>query len=360
MNFTISDKTVFAWHKWLGIFVGVFTLFLSITGVLLLFADEIDAATAPELVKVTPAQKRFPLDSMLSLLKQKYPQAILQETILNTSHPDYAVVTEMTLNQERQWAYWNPYTNQINGVRKSEDRFKENVLEWHEELSAGEFGHLFLFVVGLALLGSVLSGVWYYRKSLLKVFKIGVRNRNTYLFNADLHKLIGVCSCLFLLLMGGTGTFFHWEKIERMLGEEGETPQPMGQNIILAPPPVSRITYSLDQFTGAATQTIAGFIPEVITYPQVDEVISVSGDRSESMRLLGKFNSSVLFDIKSAALKGITHREDGDLEQTMERSFEQLHYGQYGGMWSKLIYAFGGLCLAALSITGFIIWLKKK
>jgi uncharacterized iron-regulated membrane protein len=78
------------------------------------------------------------------------------------------------------------------------------------------------------------------------------------------------------------------------------------------------------------------------------------------MRLLGEFNSSALFDSKSAALKGITHREDGDLEQTMERSFEQLHYGQYGGIWSKIIYAFGGLCLATLSITGFVIWLKKK
>jgi uncharacterized iron-regulated membrane protein len=185
MNFKLSDKTVFAWHKWLGLFVGVFTLFLSITGSLLLFKDEIDTLMAPELVKITPAQKKFPLDSMLSVLKQNYPQAILKETVLYTSHPAHAVVTEMTLNNERQWVYWNPYTNQINGVRKSEELFMNEVLEWHEELTVGEFGHLFLFVVGLALLGSVVSGLWYYRKSLLKVFKIGVRSRNTYLFNAD-------------------------------------------------------------------------------------------------------------------------------------------------------------------------------
>lgn len=355
MNLKLSDKTVFAWHKWLGLFVGIFTLFLSITGILLLFKDEIDAALAPELVKVMPAQKRFPLDSMLAVLKQKYPQAILTETILNTSHPDYAVVTEMALYEERQWVYWNPFTNQINGVRKSEDMFMDDVLEWHEELTVGEFGHLFLFVVGLALLGSVLSGLWYYRKSLLKVFKIGVRNRNTYLFNADLHKLVGVSSCLFLLLMGGTGTFFHWEKIERMSG-----PRALEASIFIPPVPVSEITYSLDQFTNATAKNIGGFIPEVIDYPETDESITISGNRPESVRLLGKFNSSAVFDSKSTALKNVTHREDGDLEQTMERSFEQLHYGQYGGIWSKIIYAFGGLCLATLSITGFVIWLKKK
>ena len=358
MKFTLSDKTVFAWHKWLGLFVGVFTLFLSITGTLLLFTDEIDAASAPSLVKVQPGQNRFPLDSMLSALKRAYPQATLRETLLHSTHSDYATITEITFNEERLWVYWNPHTNQITGVRK--DRFMKEVLEWHEELTVGEFGHVFLFLVGLALLGSVATGLWYYRKSLLKVFKIGVRSRNTYLFNADLHKLLGVSSCLFLLLMGGTGTFFHWEKIERMMGEEGETPSPPKVDIMIAPPPVSRISYSLDRLTDAAAKNIAGFTPEVICYPQTDESIVIEGNRPESVRLLGKFNSSAVFDTKTSELKEIKHREDGDLEQTMERSFEQLHYGQYGGYWSKIIYALGGLCLATLSITGFVIWLKKK
>ncbi|MFN8346428.1 MAG: PepSY-associated TM helix domain-containing protein [Spirosomataceae bacterium] len=358
MKFKLSDKTVFAWHKWLGLFVGIFTLFLSITGTLLLFTDEIDAAFAPATVKVQPGQNRLPLDTMLAVLQRTYPQALLRETRLNSIHSDQAIVTELSLNNETQWVYWDPYTNQITGARKTV--FMKEVLEWHEELTVGEFGHLFLFFVGLALLGSVVTGLWYYRKSLLKVFKIGVRTRNTYLFNADLHKLLGVSSCLFLLLMGGTGTFFHWEKIERMMGEEGEAPRLPEVTAVIAPPPLSQVTYSLDRLTDAASKHIAGFTPEVILYPQTDESIVIEGNRPESVRLLGKFNSSAVLDTKTSELKEIKHREDGDLEQTMERSFEQLHYGQYGGFWSKIIYALGGLCLATLSITGFVIWLKKK
>ncbi|AEI51828.1 PepSY-associated TM helix domain-containing protein [Runella slithyformis] len=358
MKFKISDKTVFAWHSWLGLIVGLFSLFLSITGILLLFSDEIDAALSPELLNVQPAPKRFPADSMLSTLQHTYPQAVLIETHLNTSHPGRAVVTELILDGESQLVYWNPYTNQLNGLRKKEDVWKNSILEWHEELTAGDVGHVFLFIVGLALLGSVLTGVWYYRKSLLKVFTVGVRRKNTYLFNADLHKLTGVISCLFLVLMAGTGTFFHWEKIERMMGEEGEQPREVKADF--SAPVLSKVKFSLDGLLRDAAQNVPDFLPEHIQYPRTEASVVVSGTHSKSIRLLGEFNTRVVFDTGSSQFKEVIHQEDGDMEQMMEKSFEQLHYGQYGGLWSKIIYALGGLCLSALSLTGFVIWLKKK
>ncbi|MEZ4900532.1 MAG: PepSY-associated TM helix domain-containing protein [Spirosomataceae bacterium] len=246
MKWKISDNTVFAWHSWLGLFVGIFTLFLSVTGIMLLFRDEVDASLSRSVLQVKPSEMQFPLDSIVATLKQHYPAASLQAILLNTNQANRAIIAEIVIEGHRQSVYWNPYSNQLIGSLKTEDNVMRNVLEWHEELTAGALGHVFLFLVGLAMLGSVLTGLWYYRKSLFKVFRIGVRGKNTYLFNADLHKLLGIVSCLFLLLMGGTGTFFHWEKIERMLGEEREQ-NPAAKKEI-HPWPLLEANFSIDYF----------------------------------------------------------------------------------------------------------------
>ncbi|MEZ4900533.1 MAG: PepSY-associated TM helix domain-containing protein [Spirosomataceae bacterium] len=84
------------------------------------------------------------------------------------------------------------------------------------------------------------------------------------------------------------------------------------------------------------------------------------GTRPESVRLFGKLNSKVDFDATTNRLVGIEHLEDGDIELKMERSFEQLHFGQYGGWFTKVLYALGGFCLSVISLTGFVIWFKKR
>jgi len=295
---------------------------------------------------------------MLATLKQFYPEGVLRSTVLQTNQPSRAIITKIMLGGEQLLVYWNPYTNQIVGSRNREDILMQNVLEWHEELTVGEFGHIFLFLVGLAMLGSVLTGLWYYRKSLLKVFSIGVRSKNSYLFNADLHKLLGVISCLFLLLMGGTGTFFHWEKIERMLGEEGEQ-APVVKNEF-KPLTLAEINYPIDQLVKTSSEKVGDFVPKIIEYPRNENIISVIGTRPESVRLFGKFNSKVDFEGRSNQLVDIEHLEDGDVELKMEKSFEQLHFGQYGGWFTKILYALGGFCLSVISLTGFMIWLKKR
>jgi uncharacterized iron-regulated membrane protein len=360
MNLRISDKTVFAWHSWLGLIVGVFTLFLSITGTMLLFSDEIDVATASHLTTVKPTTKRYPLDSMLATLRRSYPAATPRGTFLYNGLSNRAIMTEVMLDNERQWVYWNPYTNQLNGSRKRNDVPMVQVLALHEELASDGWAHFVLFWVGLALIGSVISGLWYYRKFLFNVYKVGIRRKNSYLFNADLHKWVGVTSCLFLLVMGGTGTFFHWEKIERMLGETKKN-DISAQTKSPAAPILSSISYSLDSLTKQSTTLIKGFTPQYIGYQSnSDGEIIISGTRLGSNRLLGRFNTSLMFNPRSGQLPKIMHKEDGDLETKIEKSFEQIHYGQYGGIWSKILYALGGLCLAIASLTGFMIWWKKR
>ena len=51
-------KALVALHRWLGLTAGAFLLILGLTGCLLVFENEIDAALNPKLFQVTPQNQR--------------------------------------------------------------------------------------------------------------------------------------------------------------------------------------------------------------------------------------------------------------------------------------------------------------
>lgn len=354
-----SDKNVYTLHKWFGVISGLFLLMLSLTGVILLYDESIDQLMNPGLTQVKPAPSRLSVDSSIQLVKKEFPTAELSGVLLQSRKPKLANVVEITQGKTRILVHQNPYTGQILGSRERDKTLHRRILVLHEHLTIGPWGHFILFFVGLCLLGLVLTGLWYYRRSLLTVFKIGVRRGNSQRLNADLHKLTGVSIFLFLLLMGGTGTFMHWEKVERLFGEEEERPAPPPS----VAPKASSLpteTFSFDQSIQKAIAAVPHFTPEYLAFSKDGSPYAVRGSRPESKQILGKFNTEVLFDAHSGELLSVAHKEDRDLEANFEASIEQLHFGKYGGWISQLIYAIGGLGLAVMAFTGYVIWLKKQ
>ncbi len=354
------DNLVYAIHKWSGLIFGLFILMFSVTGTLLIFNDEIDTATNAEMVTVDPASQRLSVDDLVAALVQKYPDASLSSTFLYPGAPDRAPMTQLRQEGKNWWVYQNPATGAILGKREPNETLMKQILHIHEHLTLGQTGHAILLVVGLSLIVLVLSGLWYYRKSLLSVFKIGVRNRNAYLVNSDLHKLTGVLSFLFLLLMGVTGSFMHWEKVERMF-----EPQPVAEaksEVPKAEPIAPDYTQlSLAKSLQTAEGTIPNFVPAQIKYPKAaDGNVVIAGTRPESNRLLGVYTSSVEINPVNKEVIKVEHAEDENFESNAEAFMEQVHFGHFGGLFIQLLYGLGGIGLGTMTVTGFVIWWKKR
>ncbi len=355
------DNLVYAIHKWSGLIAGLFILMFSITGTLLIFNDEIDTATNAEMVKVSPDGQHLSADDLVKSLVREYPDASLSSTFLYPGVPDRAPMTELSLDGTRWWVYQNPVTGAVLGKRERNETLMKQVLHIHEHLTLGQPGHAILLVVGIALILLVLSGLWHYRKSLLSVFKIGVRNRNTYLVNSDLHKLTGVLSFVFLLLMAVTGSFMHWEKVERMFEpkEEPAATQPEAPKAEPAAPDYTRL--SLARSLATAKAVIPNFTPAQIKYPKDAEgPVTIAGTRPESNRLLGVYPSSVEINPANGEVVKVQHAEDRDFEANAESFMEQVHFGHYGGIFIQLLYGLGGIGLGIMTVTGFVIWWKKR
>ncbi len=352
-----SDKQMYQYHAWLGLIGGLFILFLSLTGCILLFENEIDALLNPAVVKVQPEGTQKNLDEILASLRQKYPQDQLLNLRIYAGESDMAIRAEVRQNKELKWVYINPYTAEILGERDKNSAFIRVIFELHEKLLMGFTGHVILGLVGLCLLGSVITGFIYYRKSLFSVFKIGVRfGKNSQIVNADLHKLLGVSALLFMLVMSATGIFFHFEKIERGLGQ------------MLAQKEVSKESAKFDFSTLSLTNAekitqdkFEGFEVEFIRFPErAGDKLSLRGNRPESIKILGKFGTTIDIDTQTGEIAKVFHTEEADEEYKLEHIAEELHFGRYGGGLTKTIYLLGGLAIIIMTITGFFIWWRNK
>ena len=328
---TRTDQLVYKLHRIFGLIGGLFILMLTLTGCVLLFDNAIDGWLNPDTVVVQPGGQRQPCDRVLGTLRQHYPAGQIRNLVLYPNQPDRALRADVRNGQQRLWAYVNPYTGAFLGERDAENAFVRNVHGLHEHLLAPPVGDWILFVVGLCLVGSVLSGTWYYRRSLVSVFRLGVRwNKPKRFVYGDLHKYLGVVSLGFLLVIGATGTFFHWEQIERSLAGGPRRPRTEPANV----PTVTAV----DALLTRSRANVSGFVAEVVQFPdEPGKPLVVRGNGADANPLLGKFTSAVEFNAQSGAVTKVVRASDADAEYKFEHVFEELHFGRFGGVATKLL-----------------------
>jgi hypothetical protein len=101
---------VYAVHAWLGLVTGAFLLLLSLTGTVLVFADELDRALNPALLRVTPRAERATYDAMLAAVRARHPDASIVAFRALPERPDEAYTVSMRVGGRFWFAHVDPYT----------------------------------------------------------------------------------------------------------------------------------------------------------------------------------------------------------------------------------------------------------
>ena len=349
----LSDKTFYQLHRIFGLAGGLFILIITVTGSILVVDKQIDNLLIPGQIQAESTSQPLPFNQLLVRVQGRYPFAQFNRLILPEPGKKEAVRLELIDNGAPKLVLLNPYTGAILGERNANAAFISRVRELHEKLLLGPVGGYIMGLVGICLLGSVLTGTWYYRRSLLSVFSVGVRwTKPPRIVYADIHKWLGVVALLFMLLMSATGIFFHWEQIERQFRD---VPEPASKLLI------SPATMPVDSALAAARSSITAFQPQLIEFPKPgDTTLVIRGNMPGSIRLLGPYNVSATVDARTGQyISGFDARDAGP-EYIAEHIFEELHFGRYGGWVSQIIYILLALATAVVTITGFFIWFLKR
>lgn len=351
----LSDKTVYRLHRLSGLIGGLFILIITVTGSILVVDRQVDNLLNPNQAYIEPNGQRQSYDRLLTSVQQHYPKAQLRSLKLWNDAKKEAVRFDVAAQGERTWVAVNPFTGALINTRNADTTLVRRTRELHEHLLLGPFGGYIMGLAGICLLLSVLTGTWYYRRSLLSVFWVGVRwKKPVRIVYADIHKWLGVIALLFMLLMSSTGIFFHWEQIERQFGDDEKPEQTTVETTLPA-------AFPIENALANAAKALPDFQPLLIDFPEPgDTTLVIRGNCPTSIRLLGQYNVATTVDAHTGQYISGFDARDADLEYVAEHIFEELHFGRYGGWVSQVIYIFFALSTAVVTVTGLVLWYLKR
>ena len=350
----MSGRKVFKIHSILGLVTGVLILVISISGSILVFSEEIDHALNTEIVHVQPGTSKASLDTIFTKASGDFPGSFIRFRKLPQTE-DQAI--ELSLERKGEWtfAYYDPYTGKLLGSRNAKTYLMGWMLLLHYSLLGGIVGELLVGILSVTLLLSIATGIYVYRKHFIMVmlFQIPFSFANWRKASSSLHRFVGVWSLIFNIIFAVTGFWMmHFVFIPSTYTEKTEQIQ-QAKNF--------SFTISLDSAVKNSSERFPGFIPAAILLPETkDDAVRIYGKVKGQSSLFDEYSNFIELDQSNLKeLKRLNIAEKGILEKWDAIDYT-LHSGHWGNLFIKVIYCIAGLSPGLLSLTGFLLWYRRK
>ncbi|WP_346837435.1 PepSY-associated TM helix domain-containing protein [Microbulbifer sp. SAOS-129_SWC] len=352
------NKVLFKLHGWMALFAFVPLLVMCVSGSILVFKHEIDAALMHDQVRVgVDGRARQSLDSLLGDVNRSFPD---YEVVGWTLFQDPGRADQVFLmpHGSSDWFYTllNPYSGEILAQPQNLTHyFTDWLLELHYTFLLDDTGLAItsVFSILLCLLG--ISGLILYRKFWKNFFTLRW-NARLMVYFSDLHKMTGVLASPVLLIVGFTGV---WWNITQLAYEVRE--HAAGKEHYKMEKRLYSDKLSLQALYQRAGQSVDGFEPTYITMPWEPGVnITFWGDVPSGNPLLSQYASSVTFDAQSGDLVAAADIRDAGLGTKIIDSYRRLHFGDFAGLASRVLWCVVGLSPLLLSVTGLYLWIRRR
>ncbi|MCB6183926.1 PepSY domain-containing protein [Leeia sp. TBRC 13508] len=348
-------------HKWSSLVCTLFMLMLCITGLPLIFFHEIAEATgtivsAPNMAVDAP---RANLDQVLAVAQSRYPDK--KPMFVSQDEEDdrawFITLANPTVpvSGYKQVAV-DARTSQVLNEPPLEGGFMNIMLSLHVDLFAGLPGMIFLGVMGILFVISLVSGVVLYAPFMRKLAFGEIRQHlSTKTRRLDLHNFLGILTLAWCLIVGTTGAINsfgdllvdHWkeDQLASMIAPYKGKPAPAKLGSFDA-----AMKSALAAEPNLALQFVA--FPGTTFSSPYHYTFFMRGNEAFSKRLL----KPVLVDASTSQL---TDTRTLPWYFYVLKISQPLHFGDYGGLPMKILWALLDLLLIVVLISGLYLWVVK-
>jgi uncharacterized iron-regulated membrane protein len=363
----MTSRTLRIWrwlHTWSSLVCTVFMLLLCLTGLPLIFHHEIDHLTGntAELPALEHTGAPASFDAILQAARTVYPQRVVQYASADEEDARIWHIT-LTPTPEPTDDYKSIAVDGRNAQVIRDAPTSQGFMYWmfrlHVDLFAGLPGMLFLGFMGLLLIVAIVSGVVLYAPFMRRIdFGTVRRERSTRLKWLDLHNLLGIATLVWALVVGFTGVvntltdplvkYWQYSELSKLLApyqgqplvpEAERAPMQTTLTAALAHAPDMRLAFVA--FPGTAFSS-----PHHITYFM----------RGNSP-LTSKLPQPVLVDARTAA---VTTSPELPWYLTALLLSQPLHFGDYGGMPMKVLWAILDIATLVVLGSGLFLWVSRR
>jgi uncharacterized iron-regulated membrane protein len=357
-------KLLFRLHGWLGLNLGLLLFVICLSGSFATLSNEIDWLLNPDQHIERPAGAPagvagYDWTAMHDSLRKAFPDGRNLGIYAPEARGSAALSYVETPRGQRLKVYLNPYTGAVQG-RTSFFNVQRFFRSFHRRFFDGDRGITLIAFMGFPMLLLALSGFIYYRGWLKQMVTLR-RDKGARIFWSDLHKGAGIWGLLFTLLIALTGIFYFVElgyiaadNYEALQAE----PLPQVETASLdgygpQPPLLPENAYA-----ETAREALPGLQVRSMRLPRrPGGAVYVDGQRGNPLTRdrankvhVHPFTGEVLGVQKSSELSTVPLI--GDL-------VDPLHFGYFGGLWTKILWCLLGLMLTFSILAGTYLWVVR-
>lgn len=363
---SIRPQTVRTWyriHKWSSLVCTAFLLIACITGLPLIFMEELTDLTQPHQhpVSVPAGTPTASLDGLVKRAQLMYPA--LRPYAIGYDDDEPRVFVTMTKTENPMTAAdlheipFDQHTGQQLKQAEFSGSFLDLVFRLHRELFLGLSGELVMGVMALSFALSLVSGTLVYgpfmRRLEFGTYRTNVSERVRWF---DLHNLLGIVTLSWALVVGLTGAmnaastplFALWraETMPALLAPYHGLPMPQHfGSIDLA---VANTAQLLPQM-----EITSVLLPNSIVGSPRHFVVWTRGKTPVTSQLF----TPVLVD---ASTSQVSIAKPLPWYLRLLEVSRPLHFGDYGSTPLKVLWALFDVVLIVVLISGVYLWLSRR
>jgi uncharacterized iron-regulated membrane protein len=334
-------------HSFIGVIGGLLLFVLCWSGAIATVSHEIDWLLTPAL-RVEPRTELMSLDRLHASVMADYPNATVHR-IHAPLHARAAAHAVVDLPDQRLVrVYVDPYTAAMLG-RDSYFSVQRFFRSFHIHLFNGQWGLYLVWLLAVPLFASVIAPLVFYRRWWTRLLDLKA-GRGARAFWSGLHKLAGVWTLWFAMIIAITSAWFLFEAVryDFIDGKNawvGESASAVNRLPELPAGPVLPIKDLLARAMQARPELeikTIGFSRRGYFYLEGQASDWLVRDRANKLYLDPR-NGAVVYDQRASNLSAYWRWSD---------TADPLHFGDFGGLKSKLVWLAFGVLMSGLCLTG--------
>lgn len=353
---TIRDSVVWV-HRWLALSAGVFWAIAAFTGGILVFQNQIDHALNGGRFEVSGGT--LPPGGLDRALAEQFPG----ETVSSMTWLREDGVIRLTLRGPagsrsafldagagRQVTETRPRTELIGRVHRL-----------HASLLTGRPGGLLVTAASFAALLSMITGLylwWPGIRTFFRGFAVRLR-RGLYVFNFDLHQVLGIVTFALLFVMTGTGVIMGvpgaGARIARLVMPT-DVEQAVTAAIPSAGPAAASAAPGVEALVATAERAASGQV--------IGLAFPAGGPSRVEVRIQpldpGSPTSRVLLDPADGHILDISYFAPSKRAARFNVLVSRWHTGRFSSLLVRILFSAASILGSVLAATGFLVWWLKR
>lgn len=354
-------RTLWRWHFYAGIFCIPFVLSLSITGAIYLFKPQIEQWIDRDYQQLDITEQRGTPEQHISAAKDKFPESALISYRL-PEHERQAIVITLNEKGQRILVYIHPYSLTILKTQAQEQQFIRIVRTLHGELLMGNVGSILIELAGCWAIVLIITGLYLWWPRQVSGFagilwpRFSLCGRK---FWREIHAVLGFWLSFFtlFLLVSGLPWALVWGSVFKEIRSMSTSPLKQNWSVSHAEhqaQPQTDIRLSVSIVNKA---TELNFAPPVEISPEKVPKLRWKVSSGHQNRML---RSDAWFNAKTGELLEFRSFSDrAAIDKTIGIGIS-AHEGHLFGWLNQLLGLAITLGLISVSVSGFILWRKRK